>query len=112
MKITGRPEFHFVLDKTTLDLIHQLSVSHYDAKCRGASRLGGFIYGWTQRMDDNAEAECTATFQELDLLTKICEAIPQLRSPEQRAKLRSFRDQISAALRRANVAVLGWRIDL
>lgn len=77
--ITGRPEFTFSLTDAQFMSLIRLSGAHYDATCRAASSLGGFIYGWGNiRTLGDPAAQLRATWRELDLCCKILEGAPQL----------------------------------
>lgn len=75
MKITikARPEFHLPLDAATVALLMQMSSLHYDARCKAASAVGGFIYGWRNSVQFSPELPVEATWNDLDTVLKICE---------------------------------------
>lgn len=65
------------LDESAIDSLIQLSESHYDGVCKSAGRVGGFLYGWRNRItfavDDGVDVEFFATNRELQTLCKITE---------------------------------------
>jgi hypothetical protein len=59
-----------------VDALMQNSARHYDGECRNAGKLGGFLYGISNRFvavptDQTVTVELWAI--QLDLLAKICE---------------------------------------
>lgn len=46
IEIHGQPVFLIELSVPQLEVLLQLSESHYEGKCKAASRQGGFLYGW------------------------------------------------------------------
>jgi len=76
---------HFSLTRAELETITIMSKHHYDYKCRAASEVGGFIYGWHNSFDfmdvDGKPAdkiEVRLGSDNLDLLCKICENVISL----------------------------------
>jgi hypothetical protein len=63
----------FTISKENLLHLQQVALRHYDGTCQAAGQPGGFIYGWINMLYDKDEVECTATFKQLDLCTKILE---------------------------------------
>lgn len=77
-KIVGRPEFFFTLTREQIELLCSLSTSHYDFESRSLSKPGGFIYGWNFRLDDKDQVEVSATWRQLDSVSRILENIGSL----------------------------------
>lgn len=44
--ITGSPMFKLPLSQRQIRLFRMISTVHYDARCREAGQVGGFLYGW------------------------------------------------------------------
>jgi hypothetical protein len=52
------------ITKAELDHMIECSKAHYDYKCKAASKRGGFLYGWRNRLEgDIAVAEFSADEQ-------------------------------------------------
>lgn len=88
--VTGRAEFTFraELMEELLPHVLVLSANHYDAHCRSISRVGGFLYGWSNCLLMDGKA-MTCNSSELDTLMKVLEAIPQAPT-HMHAPLREF----------------------
>lgn len=74
--VIAKPVFLLTLDKEIVSMLMELSASHYDMRCKVASRQGGFLYGWSNCIDMGVD--CTATHSNLDTTLKICESTWQL----------------------------------
>jgi hypothetical protein len=61
-----------MISKDIVLLLFRKSAEHYDMTCRDASKKGGFIYGWVNRLNE-PNATFPASFRQLDLTLKICE---------------------------------------
>lgn len=70
-KIVLKPSFSLKLETDIVEILIQESSRHYDLSCRGASREGGFIFGWRNSIDFGCS--CAASFRELDTTLKILE---------------------------------------
>jgi len=46
-----RVEVELKLARAEVEHFRILSAAHYDGKCRSASAVGGFIYGWRNHFD-------------------------------------------------------------
>ncbi|MHA2067763.1 MAG: hypothetical protein ACXABY_25655 [Candidatus Thorarchaeota archaeon] len=68
-------EIEFSYTQDDLDHMIQCSKTHYDGKCKAASRQGGFLYGMQQYLNLIEEdiAIKVMTTRELDTLCKILE---------------------------------------
>lgn len=77
-------EFSLTMDKETVADLIECSRRHYDYTCRGASAetpdgrykrdsLHGFLLLWRNILNNGFTDEVTASWQQLDLLLKICE---------------------------------------
>ena len=66
---------NFEISREELEHLIKVSSIHYDRKCQDASKQGGFIYGWKNRLEFNRtdSVEVNATICELDTVTKILE---------------------------------------
>lgn len=71
------PRFDIEITPELVALLMKLGGMHYDAHCRAATQLGGFVYGWHNAV--NAEIlNVSATFSQLDTVAKIVEFPPPL----------------------------------
>lgn len=63
------------ITRRELGIIEPCSDQHYDEVCRSASKQGGFIYGWLNRLefDEKDEVEVVVDFRTVDTLAKILE---------------------------------------
>lgn len=76
-----RVEIDLELTKAEVEHLMACSKAHYDYKCKQASEVGGFIYGWRNHFEldpetgDGPEATTSvrATWHEMDLACKILE---------------------------------------
>jgi len=69
------PIVHADVHFTRLE-IHQLldlSKKHYDGRCKAASQHGGILYGWNNRLGNEAGVDIDVEWKQLDLLCKIAE---------------------------------------
>jgi hypothetical protein len=71
-----RVQAEVLLTKEDVGRLTFYSGRHYDSKCRLASELGGFIYGWKNHAEYAEEIPVSATFDQVDLVCKILEADP------------------------------------
>ena len=73
--IVALPKFQLTLTPEEIRVIVDCSKLHYDAVCRQASALGGFVYGWKMCLTllSKSSVQCSATTRELDLCCKILE---------------------------------------
>lgn len=64
------------LTRREIERIIELGVKHYDGVCKASCLVGGFVYGWANRlMIDEAEViVVTATSREIGILGKIGES--------------------------------------
>jgi hypothetical protein len=75
LKVYYVSEAQITFTKDDLDLLMKCSASHYDATCRAAGNIGGFLYGYTQQLNVQADVEVFVSFRHLDLLAKITEFV-------------------------------------
>lgn len=63
------------LAKTEVTRIQRIALSHYDATCIAAAKVGGFIYGWMNSLNlETADAkDFTINLDQVSLVTKILE---------------------------------------
>ena len=65
----------FMLTRRELIQLADNSTHHYDATCRGLSKVGGFIYGWVNMMDLTMPyLLVTCDMTKLDLMCKVLES--------------------------------------
>jgi len=78
ISIHGKPEFHLPLTMAHVELLTACSEAHYDHRCKQASQVGGFIYGWKNRLAFPTDLEelnlVSGDWGDLDLCLKILEA--------------------------------------
>ena len=122
--ITGSPVFHLGIDLATVEALISLSIKHYDATCRAAGQVGGFLYGWRNRLrfaeeekaaePDAQVAVPSATWRELDITLKIIEWMeaPMATTAADRALLYKYREAIVGALRAFKENKPDWRIEV
>lgn len=78
IEISSRPVFSLPLPLKTVELLMTMSRHHYDGRCKSASAVGGFIYGWSNSVTFAPEGPVDATWDQLDTLLKICENVAVL----------------------------------
>lgn len=64
------------ITKKALGVMLKCSEAHYDGKCKAASKLGGFLYGWKNHFElpeGQNFVRVRATWHEVDELCKILE---------------------------------------
>ena len=102
--VYGKPVFDFTISAQEIEMLVDLSTRHYDATCKMASALGGFIYGWRNMAAGHVAVAVSATWRDLDLCCKILEGRQFYRQNEQHL-LRMASDmamEFGRALRYAN----------
>lgn len=88
IEVTFQPVFHLPLTHDDTLLLCDLAAKHYDLACQQAGAIGGFLYGWQNRLYPNTEPQETtvpATWREIDLTLKVLERRPLLALHEHRA---------------------------
>lgn len=73
IEVVSRPLFNLPLPIETVELLMRMSSLHYDGRCKSASAVGGFIYGWKNSVTFMPDVPVSATWHELDTMLKICE---------------------------------------
>lgn len=68
-----RVQTEVIFTKADIDIAIRCSQRHYDAKCRAASEIGGFLYGMRNKVHDEESATHGFSWDELDTLQKIME---------------------------------------
>lgn len=100
-EIYGVPRFEFRISRQQLDFLMDYSSAHYDTECRFASRVGGFVYGWNNRMGIDSYTRVSASFRDLDTCLKILEIpIPSMNLKDRKIQeelASSFRDMLTFA---------------
>lgn len=98
-----RPRFMLTLSKPLVELLMKLSSIHYDWRCKAASKVGGFLYGWRNHfVKFELTSPVETTSHEMDTLMKIMEMPPDLPVVDYGA-LAALRTQITTELRAAGV---------
>lgn len=72
--VTFEPVFHLPLTPEDVLLIQHLALHHYDWRCIGAARVGGFIFGWrnmTRPPEPSTSVE--ASRDQIDVTLKVLE---------------------------------------
>lgn len=112
MKITikARPEFNLPLDAATVALLMQMSSLHYDGRCKAASAVGGFIYGWRNSVQFSPELPVTAASNDLDTVLKICENRSFLGADDQE-RVRDLAKALRHAYQRWNEVSPQWTAE-
>lgn len=113
IEITAVPKFHLSLSYPDATFLSELAAMHYDATCKNAGRLGGFLYGWINHLTlaDACEAADTtvdATWRELDICLKILE---NTGTDEQRDRASALRMAFRRAMDRASVLLGMWNSE-
>jgi len=101
--------FDIAVTPELIALLTKLGNMHYDGVCKSAVNcgVGGFIYGWSNRMDYVREAGKELSFVDsltnrtLQICLKICEFPPPRLTPEEFATRNQFFRLGFAALRQA-----------
>lgn len=102
IEVVARPLFNLPLPLETVKLLMLMSSRHYDGRCKSASAVGGFIYGWNNSVTYSPDLPVSATFHELDVTLKICENTMAL--DEQTGA----RETIRRLVQDVHLAVSGW----
>lgn len=124
-KIVGRPEFEFTLSQELMAAILLCSEHHYDGQCQMASKppqgqhMGGFLHGWRMRMywahedatEDYELPVLSATFNQMDLLSKICENTCILTN-EAKQLVMGFRLDLHKAMLQAQAQGACWHLTM
>lgn len=118
--ISGQPVFWFALTDEQMAVLDHLSALHYDGVCRGATKVGGFIYGWKNARAGSEEESrkrtiLKASFREIDTCLKILEGLmhPPGNMPEaQQIEGRKLAKSFHAALTCANETSPSWSTEI
>ena len=79
--IRATPRFYINMSIEYLDVLMDCSKKHDCLDCKQAGLQGGFLYGWygsVSHLADDEEPIVTATWRDLDLLSKIIENPPPM----------------------------------
>lgn len=98
-KIVYRPMAALIFSAEDVSVLMECSAAHYDWKCKQAGKVGGFVYGLMNRVDQS-KAEAVMEFGEIDIMAKIVEMPPAHLRP-QAARLRL---SLSRTLHQLNAA--------
>ena len=96
-KIVGRPEFYFALTKEQIEILCSLSKSHYDFESRSLSKPGGAIFSWNFRLNEEQTVDVSATWRQLDSVSKVLEMTGHL-TPEKQERAEKLAVDISKML--------------
>lgn len=115
IEIQGKPEFWFALTDEQMAVLELLSSVHYDLKCKMATMVNGFIYGWKNARSAVDKTSRRASFREIDTCLKILESLmmpPPAMSEAQQVVghklVKSFRE----ALARADREGESWSLEI
>lgn len=112
VEIIGQPIFWIKMDAATVDVLIKLALRHYDSKCKQSARLGGFLWGWRNTVNFNAESSCRATWDNLDTSLKICENAEMMLDAAQLRLIAAYRARVLVALDAARAVYDTWRKKL
>lgn len=117
--IIPKPEFRFKLTEKQVASLIVMSELHYDYVCKSYSFKEqqydcipqGILIGWQNVTKNFPESTVSATWNQLDIVLKICENILVL-SAEDRIEINKFTRSIYAALRKSQevLAHLEWTV--
>ena len=119
--------FHVPFTETDINVLMLLSEHHYDGKCKAASKVGGFIYGWKNQLethkklkaqslingrhDKHSQLTMETDWHELDTTMKTMENsfILTRDKPEWTASVTKMRKAIMGALNLSNTHYEDWQ---
>jgi len=117
MKITIQGVARFAWSPTAehLAVLYKLSGRHYDAACKHASQVGGFLQGWSNQVDFHEEGDdpvqCWGEFRAFDTCLKIMENPRPLTDAEMEL-VHDMRRSFNAALSRGNYLYDLWQDEV
>ena len=104
------PRFNLWVTPQELETLVFCSTSHYDGVCKDASKVGGFLYGWTNMApeDKTADIWVSCTGHELQTCMKILESPPNGYTLLAHRMSKTFRACIDTSLR--ELSQLSWEV--
>ncbi len=112
MKATvyAQPRYRIYLSKEELHTILACSGIHYDSVCRDASKVGGFLYGWANWIDESAPDDMyyLCDTREMQTCLKILEMPPNGYALVAHRLTKSFRACINVA--NQHLPELSWSV--
>lgn len=105
--ITGQPMFWFNLTEAEVELIMTTSDAHYDVTCKEASRVGGFIYGWSNQLKSNPNSLVCGSFRNVDTVLKILEMV-RYAAPDRYTESCKLSHSLRNALLESNKLAKNW----
>jgi hypothetical protein len=110
-EIFGIAGYCIPLAQDQVRLLMELSKAHYSSECVNAGKVGGFLYGWSNRVTFDPTAVCIASHNELDICLKILELSWMLQETDQDEAM-----QLSFTLRHliklAQTVTKTWRVEV
>ena len=113
--IRSQPVFDIPITPIELGILKRMSESHYDGHCNSISRVGGFLYGWTNHQEFLAEIDApedqyrvTATWSQVDTLLKCLEMRRYLHSDDEREIALRLSRQLFKLLQVASESIGAW----
>lgn len=110
-EIVGIASYHIPLSQDQVRVLMALSKAHYSSECVNAGEVGGFLYGWSNRVTFDPTAVCIASHNELDICLKILEFSWMLPETDEDEAM-----QLSFTLRHlinlAQTATKTWRVEV
>lgn len=74
--VTCEPVFHLPLTVQDVQILCELAESHYDATCKQAAAVGGFLFGWSNAVGDldmGIPVHVAGSTRQLDIALKALE---------------------------------------
>jgi len=115
--IIGQPAFEIEITKELVHDLMRCAQGHYDVTCRKAADPGGVLSTWLTMLGGEPPSKSViASFRNVDLTLKICEAATVIfrENPERLSRVREYADTMAGALRLAsNIQQSGaWEIEI
>lgn len=107
IEISSRPVFLLQMTRQAVLLLQDLALHHYDGRCIGAGKCGGFIYGWVNHLTMGDEAsqvqQVKAEPDQMDTMMKIMEMPPPGLPTAQVLVIVDLRKSITDAMQQAKI---------
>jgi len=103
--IAFKPKGYIQFSPEEIALLLECSEKHYDSVCKEAGRVGGFLYGLKNWMENVKESTAhDLTFREIDTLAKISEIGHYFQDPAKKELAYKLNAGFSRILRQLNQA--------
>lgn len=101
--VRAEPRFYLRIPLKCVEVLSDCAKKHYSYDCKQAALQGGFLYGWVNHLTnaDYSDPEVTATWRELDILSKIIECPPPM-TVENAKMLQQVKELIHCSITSAN----------